>query len=221
MASSRGPGTHQQGGTCVESRIEGWGRWEELCWRERRARQWLTPLPALRRTGSAEFSGVIPDLWPSLPDPLPWYLQRTAVLTWVTLLVAPALGECSAAPVAGPRQAPGNSPSAPPAGCAAAGKQARAAVFATGRAACRPALLLTGGHSLPALPMPSPLPKCPTLVPKTLGEVALVSVLKIFCTLLCVAALLVLLAALAMQGALPCRIAPHRAPAAQPCNRQG
>lgn len=28
-----------------------------------------------------------------LPDPLPWYLGRTAMLTWATLLVAPALCE--------------------------------------------------------------------------------------------------------------------------------
>lgn len=47
--------------------------------------------------GSEEFSGIIPDLWPGLPDPLPWFLQRTAVLTWVTLLVAPSLRECQPA----------------------------------------------------------------------------------------------------------------------------
>ena len=43
--------------------------------------------------GSEDYSGIIPDLWPSLPDPLPWCLRRTAVLTWVTLLVAPFLSE--------------------------------------------------------------------------------------------------------------------------------
>ena len=43
--------------------------------------------------GSEDYSGIIPDLWPSLPSPLPWYLRRTAVLTWVTLLVAPFLSE--------------------------------------------------------------------------------------------------------------------------------
>lgn len=41
--------------------------------------------------GSEQWSGIIPDLWPGLPDPLPWYLQRTAVLTWVTLAVSPTL----------------------------------------------------------------------------------------------------------------------------------
>jgi hypothetical protein len=50
---------------------------------------------AVQHAGSAEFTGVIPDLWPSLPDPLPWYLRRTAVLTWVALLVAPALSAWS------------------------------------------------------------------------------------------------------------------------------
>ncbi|KAI3430398.1 hypothetical protein D9Q98_004993 [Chlorella vulgaris] len=81
--------------------------------------------------GSEEFSGIIPDLWPGLPDPLPWFLQRTAVLTWVTLLVAPSL------------------------------------------------------------------------LPQTLGEVALISATKILCTVICVAALVVLAVALLIQGRLP------------------
>ncbi|KAL4448998.1 hypothetical protein ABPG77_007715 [Micractinium sp. CCAP 211/92] len=81
--------------------------------------------------GSKHFSGIIPDLWPGLPDPLPWYLQRTAVLTWATLAVAPSLA------------------------------------------------------------------------PATLGGVAPISALKVFCTFLCVLSLLVLCAAMAVQGRLP------------------
>ncbi|KAL4422665.1 hypothetical protein ABPG75_008862 [Micractinium tetrahymenae] len=81
--------------------------------------------------GSRHFSGIIPDLWPGLPDPLPWYLRRTAVLTWATLLVAPSLA------------------------------------------------------------------------PKTLGGVAPISVLKVFCTFLCVLSLLALCGAMIVQGRLP------------------
>ncbi|EFN52375.1 hypothetical protein CHLNCDRAFT_138809 [Chlorella variabilis] len=81
--------------------------------------------------GTEQYSGIIPDLWPQLPDPLPWYLQRTAMLTWVTLIVAPSLW------------------------------------------------------------------------PKTLGDVAPISVMKICCTLMCVVALVVLCVALAIQGHLP------------------
>lgn len=57
----------------------------------------LAPLPAAAAAhaaaGTQEFTGIIPDLWPDLPDPLPWYLQRAAMLTWAALLVAPALSE--------------------------------------------------------------------------------------------------------------------------------
>ncbi len=48
--------------------------------------------------GTEQYSGIIPDLWPQLPDPLPWFLQRTAMLTWVTLLVAPSLREWAQLP---------------------------------------------------------------------------------------------------------------------------
>lgn len=81
--------------------------------------------------GSTQYSGIIPDLWPGLPDPLPWYLQRTAVLTWATLLVAPSLA------------------------------------------------------------------------PKTLGGVAPISVLKVTCSAMCVASLVLLCIALLIQGKLP------------------
>ncbi|KAI7845763.1 hypothetical protein COHA_000677 [Chlorella ohadii] len=81
--------------------------------------------------GSEEYSGIIPDLWPQLPDPLPWYLGRTAMLTWATLLVAPAL------------------------------------------------------------------------CPKTLGGVAPISIFKIGCSFLCVAACVALAIILAVQGQLP------------------
>jgi amino acid permease len=37
------------------------------------------------------FTGIISDLFPQLPDPLPWYLSRTALLTWIALAAAPLL----------------------------------------------------------------------------------------------------------------------------------
>ncbi|GAB4820226.1 hypothetical protein N2152v2_007272 [Parachlorella kessleri] len=41
--------------------------------------------------GGADYSGVISDLFPSLPKPLPWYLSRNAMLTWCVLAVTPLL----------------------------------------------------------------------------------------------------------------------------------
>jgi hypothetical protein len=41
--------------------------------------------------GAEEYSGIISDLFPSLPYPLPWYLSRNAMLTWFALAVAPLL----------------------------------------------------------------------------------------------------------------------------------
>lgn len=41
--------------------------------------------------GTSGSSGVIPDLFPSLSFPLPWYLGRTAMLTWFIAAVAPLL----------------------------------------------------------------------------------------------------------------------------------
>lgn len=49
--------------------------------------------------GSAEFSGILPDLWPGLPLGA-WYLSRPAVLAGVALAVAPALAPTSLAGVA-------------------------------------------------------------------------------------------------------------------------
>lgn len=49
--------------------------------------------PTAAAAGSEHYSGIIPDLFPDLPNPLPWYLRRTPMLTWATLLVAPVLSE--------------------------------------------------------------------------------------------------------------------------------
>lgn len=59
--------------------------------------------PHITPAGTEEWSGIIPDLWPDLPDPLPWYLQRTAMLTWATALVSPVLRECGEGPAAASR----------------------------------------------------------------------------------------------------------------------
>lgn len=41
--------------------------------------------------GNKAYTGIIADLFPSLPDVLPWYLSRTALITWITLAIAPLL----------------------------------------------------------------------------------------------------------------------------------
>ena len=41
--------------------------------------------------GNSVYTGIISDLFPQLPDPLPWYLSRTALLTWIALAAAPLL----------------------------------------------------------------------------------------------------------------------------------
>lgn len=52
------------------------------------------PLPLLFLqiiVGNSEFTGILNDLFPGLSDPLPWYLSRTALITWITLASAPLL----------------------------------------------------------------------------------------------------------------------------------
>lgn len=41
--------------------------------------------------GNKVFTGIISDVFPQLPDPLPWYLSRTALLTWIALVTVPLL----------------------------------------------------------------------------------------------------------------------------------
>ena len=41
--------------------------------------------------GNKVYTGIISDLFPQLPDPLPWYLCRTALLTYIALVSAPLL----------------------------------------------------------------------------------------------------------------------------------
>ena len=45
--------------------------------------------------GNKIYTGIISDLFPGLPDPLPWYLSRTALLTWIALAAAPLLSASS------------------------------------------------------------------------------------------------------------------------------
>jgi hypothetical protein len=42
-------------------------------------------------TGNSEFTGLLPDLFPALPLPLPWYLSRSALISWITLAAASLL----------------------------------------------------------------------------------------------------------------------------------
>jgi sodium-coupled neutral amino acid transporter 1 len=45
--------------------------------------------------GNERFTGIIADLFPALPDPLPWYGRRAAVVSWITLAAVPLLGATS------------------------------------------------------------------------------------------------------------------------------
>ena len=157
-------------------------------------------MPLLGAAGSEQWSGIIPDLWPQLPDPLPWYLGRSAVLTWVTLLVAPALSEWPQAGRgqlgAGSWQLDAHVAAMLQSGMGAGGNDGPwgaelLCAFACPRCclpACLPACLFAC------------LPACLPAGPKTLGDVAVISVMKVVCSVMCVGSLVVLAVVLAVQG---------------------